>query len=340
MHLEYFHYQLNLKSPFRLSVGVRDHTDIVIVKLSYEHHVGYGEASLPPYFDENISTVKLFLEKIDVSRLKVDLPINEILQYVDGIDKDNNAAKAAIDIALHDLKGKIEKKSIYELYGLERPIDISTSLTFGISSLPELEKKLIDAEGVDLIKLKLGGNNDKALIQDYLSICQKPFCVDVNQGWNDKEEALELVNWLHEKGAIFVEQPLKKEKWKEMEWLFKRSPLPLIADESVKRTEDVNKVIGCFHGINIKLMKSAGIYEAIQMIKQAKELELKILIGCMAESSCAVAAAWQISSLADWVDLDAPLLISNDPFIGIKYKNGEIDVVGSVGLGVIIEEGF
>ena len=169
MKFEYFHYKLNLKSPFRIASGERNHTDLVLVKLSYKDFIGFGEASLPPYFKENVQSVFSFFEKIDLSRLKIELSINEVLEYVDGIDKGNNAAKAAIDIAIHDLKGKIENKTIYELYGIKRPKNIYTSLTIGISSLNELEQKLENRSEITLFKLKLGGVNDKDTVTCYVA---------------------------------------------------------------------------------------------------------------------------------------------------------------------------
>ncbi len=187
MKLEYFHYELNLRSPFRLATGSRRHTDIIIVKLFYDSWVGYGEACLPPYLGEDAHSVIAFLNKIDPIRLKMDVPIYETLEYIDGIREGNNAAKAALDIALHDLLGKIKNKSIHELYGLEKPNNVFTSLTIGMGSLKELEQKLKIKLDVKMYKFKLGGENDKKLIEDYLSISNKPFCVDVNQGWSNKE---------------------------------------------------------------------------------------------------------------------------------------------------------
>ncbi len=338
MKLEYFHYKLQFRYPFKLSLSTRSHTDLVIVKLTHKNYVGYGEASLPPHFDESIKSVEQFFNKIDVKKLiKIqDLPC--LLKYVDGIDNENNAAKAAIDIALHDLLGKIDNKSIYEIYGLQKPKEVFTCFSIGMCSLIELKEKIKIADGIKMIKLKLGGKNDKNIIENYQSICNKPFCVDVNQGWANKEEALEMIKWLSDKGAVFIEQPLQKDKWKDMEWLFERSPLPIISDESIKRLKDIDRAIGKFHGINIKLMKSTGIHEAFKMIKRAKELNLKVLIGCMAESSCAVSAAWHLSSLADWVDLDAPLLTLDDPFDGIVYHDGEVLVNGNEGLGVYLNQ--
>ena len=337
MKLEYFHYKLQFRYPFELSLNTRSHTDLVIVKLSHNNYIGYGEASLPPHFKEDSNSVEKFFNKLEVKNLSKIQELPYVLKYIDGIDNENNAAKAAIDIALHDLIGKIEKRNIYEMYSLEKPKNIFTCFSIGMCSFEKLKENINNADKIKMIKLKIGGKNDKKIIDDYQSICDKPFCVDVNQGWANKEEALEMIKWLSDKGAVFIEQPLQKDQWKDMEWLFERSPLPIISDESIKRLKDIDRAIGKFHGINIKLMKSTGIHEAFKMIERAKELNLKILIGCMAESSCAVSAAWHLSSLVDWVDLDAPLLTLNDPFEGVVYHDGEVMVNGKEGLGVHIK---
>ena len=337
MKLEYFHYKLQFSHPFKLSLSTRSYTDLVILILSHNNYIGYGEASLPPHFSENVHSVISFFNKINVKKINIDTPIHETLKYIDEVDMGNNAAKAAIDIALHDLLGKINSKNVYEIYGLQKPKDVFTCFSIGMCPFEKLKEKMKLADKIKMIKLKLGDKNDKQIIENYLSISKKPFSVDVNQGWANKEDALEMIKWLHAKGASFVEQPLKKDKWKDMEWLFERSPLPIISDESIKRLKDMDRALGKFHGVNIKLMKSTGIHEAFKMIERARELKLKVLIGCMAESSCAVSAAWHLASLADWVDLDAPLLILNDPFEGVVYHNGEVLVDGKKGLGVDIK---
>ncbi len=144
-----------------------------------------------------------------------------------------------------------------------------------------------------------------------------------------------MIEWLFEKNVILIEQPLPKENIDDIAWLNEKSPLPIIADESVKRLKDIDKVKGIYSGINIKLMKSTGLREALLMINKARDFGLKIMLGCMTETSCAVSAAAHLSSLADWIDLDGPLLITNDLFDGISYINGEVKLDKFPGIGLI-----
>jgi L-Ala-D/L-Glu epimerase len=181
----------------------------------------------------------------------------------------------------------------------------------------------------------LNGENDKLIINTIRSISDKPIAIDVNQGWKDKYNALEMLNWLSDKNILFVEQALPKDNSDDARWLFERSPLPLFADESIQRYADIDKVKDCFHGINIKLMKCTGMFEAYKMIKRARELNLKILIGCMSETSCAISAAAQLTPLADYADLDGALLIKNDLFDGITFLDGKIVLNEMPGIGVI-----
>ena len=161
--------------------------------------------------------------------------------------------------------------------------------------------------------------------------------VDVNQGWYDKNKALEMINWLSERNVLFVEQALNKNNFDDMAWLTERSPIPTIADESMQGLSDMEKIVGCFNGINLKLMKCTGLFEALRIIKFAKERKLKINIGCMSESSCGIAAAAQLMGLADWIDLDGPLLIKNNPFRGITYAKGELMINNKPGTGAELD---
>jgi len=333
MKLTYQAYKLKLKHPFKLAYGTRTDTDIVLVELDHEGHVGYGEASLPPYLSESTKSVGQFLDEIDTERLDPML-FPGTVRYVDGLDDDNNAAKAAVDIALHDLRGKMEGKTLAELMGIDVSKSSASSFTIGMSTLEEMEAKLSDAEDYPMIKLKIGSDDDKMLINRFLDCSIKPFCVDVNQGWNDKEHALEMVYWLTEKGALFVEQPLPVEMVDETAWVTEQSGIPIIADESVKRLGDMAALKGVFNGVNIKLMKSSGIFEALKMIEESRQMGLKVLVGCMAESSCAVTAAASLAPLADWADLDGPALITNDPFDGVKMVNDLLLLPEGPGLGI------
>ncbi|MBN4061599.1 MAG: dipeptide epimerase [Bacteroidetes bacterium] len=332
MKLHYFPYQLQFKHPFSTSHGTRAFTDVIFVELEHNGITGYGEAALPPYLEETPESVTTLLKKIDFSQFENPLETDKILDEVDAIEKRNPAAKAAVDIALHDLAGKISSNSVAEIYGIEDSEMPDCTFTIGIGDAQSIKEKIKEAEPFNILKVKLGSENDKKAIEIITSETDKPFCVDVNQGWKDWRFAIDTVHWLAEKGAFLVEQPLPKEMLNESARIMEESPIPIIADESCQRLQDIERIKGAFSGINVKLMKSTGISEAHKMIKLAKELEMKVLIGCMSESSCGVTAAAHLAPLCDWADLDGPYLIKNDPFDGMKIANGKVHVSNGTGI--------
>jgi L-Ala-D/L-Glu epimerase len=335
LKLSYAPYSLEFKHPFGIAHGTRTHTEVVYVKLQWGKLSGYGEAALPPYLNETQSSVIDFLNEAApiLSAYTPPYSIGELMKAVDAIAEGNTAAKACIDIALHDLAGKFQNKPVYELLGLEKPQPKNTSVTISIGDLNLIHQKLLELDEFHLLKVKLGGSNDKEIINCIRQHTDKPMVVDVNQGWTDKIFALEMIQWLNEKNVLFVEQPLTKNNLKDMAWLTERSPIPTIADESMQRFSDLGKIAGCFNGINLKLMKCTGLFEAMKIISRAKEKKLKINIGCMSESSCGIAAAAQLMGKADWIDLDGPLLIKNNPFKGINFANGKLELSNSPGTG-------
>jgi L-alanine-DL-glutamate epimerase-like enolase superfamily enzyme len=276
----------------------------------------------------------LFLSKIDFSQFEDPLDIEKLLIHIDNIEEGNNAAKSSVDIALHDLIGKLLKIPLFKYFGLTKPVNAYTSYTIGIDNKEITKAKIDEAKNFKYLKIKLGTKNDKEIIETIRSATNKPLYVDVNQGWKDKQEALEMIEWLGEKDVILIEQPLPKENIDDIAWLNEKSPLPIIADESVKRLNDIDNVKDIYSGINVKLMKSTGLREALLMINKARDFGLKVMLGCMTETSCAVSAAAHLSSIADWIDLDGPLLISNDLFDGISYINGEIKLNKLPGIGL------
>ena len=335
LNLSYHPYTLKLKHTFTVSSFSRNETPVVLTEIEYSGKVGYGEASLPQYLGETQESVMNFLSKVDLINFKDPLDSENILNYVDNIEDENNAAKASVDIALHDLIGKLLEIPLYKYFGLTKPVNAYTSYTIGIDNKEIIKTKIDEASDFKYLKIKLGTEHDKELIETIRSATNKPLYVDVNQGWKDKHKALEMIQWLDEKDVILIEQPLPKENIDDIAWLNEKSPLPIIADESVKRLKDIDKVKGIYSGINIKLMKATGLREALLMINKARDYGLKIMLGCMTETSCAVSAAAHLSSLADWIDLDGPLLISNDLFDGISYINGEIKLGKLPGIGLI-----
>jgi len=334
LKLTYKPYTLKLKNTFTVSSFSRNETPVILTEIEYNGKVGYGEASLPQYLGETQESVMGFLSKIDFRIFEEPLDSEKILIYVDNIEDGNNAAKASVDIALHDLIGKLLGIPLFEYFGLPMPVNAYTSYTIGIDNKEIIRTKIDEAKDFKYLKIKLGTDNDEEIIETIRSITNKPLYVDVNQGWSDRQEALEMIEWLFEKNVILIEQPLPRENIDDIAWLNEKSPLPIIADESVKRLKDIDRVKDIYSGINIKLMKSTGLREALLMINKARDIGLKVMLGCMTETSCAVSAAAHLSSLADWVDLDGPLLISNDLFDGISYINGEIKLNNLPGIGL------
>jgi L-Ala-D/L-Glu epimerase len=318
-------FDLEFKHPFTVSGFSRTHTPIVIVELKHDGQIGYGECTMPPYLGETQESVIEFLKKINLDQFESPSDLEKILDYTDTIAPNNNAAKAGFDIALHDLYCKLNKTSISNYYSIT-PSEPLTSFTIGIDTPDVMVRKVDEAIelGFKVLKIKLGSDHDHEIMKGILNVWKGPFSIDANQGWKSKEASLDFVHYLKEHGASFIEQPFPKEDLASSAWLTERSPLPIIADESVKRLIDLENVKDCFHGFNVKLMKSAGLREAHKMILRAKELNKKVVTGCMAESSCAVTAMAHLAPLADWVDLDGPFLITNDPFSGVELIDGRL----------------
>ncbi len=334
LKLSFKPYKLELSHTFTVAGFSRNTTPVVLTQIEYEGFVGYGEASMPPYLGESQDSVIKFLNKLNLSQFKDPFRIDEILDYVNSIDTDNRAAKACVDIALHDLIGKIVNQPLYKLWGLTPENTPMTCFTIGIDTPEVVKLKTEEASRFKVLKVKLGGGNDKEMINTIRSVTNVPLYVDVNQGWKDKHHALEMINWLSERGIEFVEQPMPKTQIDDMAWLTENSPLPTIADEAFQRLSDVAKFKGVYSGINIKLMKSTGLREAHKMITVARALEMKVMIGCMTETSCAVSAAAQLSPLVDWADLDGNLLINNDIYTGMQVVNGKVTLNGLPGIGI------
>jgi L-alanine-DL-glutamate epimerase-like enolase superfamily enzyme len=327
-------YELQLRHVFTLASGSRTTTPVMLTQIEYDGVTGYGEASMPPYLGESHDTAGKFLGKVDLSKFETPFQIHDILAYVEKLSPGNYAAKASVDIALHDLAGKLMNQPWYKIWGLNPENTPDTSFTIGIDKPDVVKEKVREASSYKILKVKLGQGNDKEMISTIRSETKVPLCVDVNQGWTDRNMAIGMIHWLKERGVVFVEQPMPKDKIEDIAWLTQNSPLPVIADESVQTVADLRKVEGVYSGINIKLMKCGGMRAAFTMAEMARSIGMKVMIGCMTETSCAVTAAAQLSPLADWADLDGNLLISNDVFEGIKIRDGKVILPDSPGIGV------
>ncbi len=332
--LRYTPYTLRLKHAFTLATSSRTTTPVVITEIEYDGVTGYGEASMPPYLGESHETVMKFLSMLNITQFTDPFLTDDILQYVDSIMPGNYAAKASVDIALHDLTGKLLGKPVYQLLGLNPQKTPLTSFTIGLDVPDVVRQKVAEAEPYKVLKVKLGRDNDREMVEVIRSLTDKPLCVDVNQGWKDRNYALEMALWLKEKGVIFLEQPMPKEMKDDIAWLNRQSPLPIIGDEAIQNVHDLVGQKDVYAGVNIKLMKCGGLSEALKMINVARAFGMKVMIGCMTETSCAVTAAAQLSPLVDWCDLDGNLLITNDLFDGLKIIDGRVTLPTLPGIGV------
>jgi len=327
-------FELELKHPFSISRFTRTSTPVMLLKIDYQGVIGYGEASMVPYMGESFETAQSFLSKVDLSGVQHPFNFQEIIAYLDHIAPGQPAIKAAIDIALNDINGKILNKPCYEIYDADPAKMPVTSYTVGIDTPEVIREKLKDAELFKVIKVKLGRDNDREIIETIRSMTNVPLYVDANQGWTDRLKAIDLIYWLHNKGVVLIEQPMDKNDLDGNAWLTGRSPIPLLADEAVQRLADMDNLKGAYHGINVKLMKSCGMYEGHQMILKARSFGMKVLIGCMSETSCATLAAAALAPLCNWADLDGPWLTKNNPYTNPTFVDGRYQLSNAPGLGL------
>lgn len=334
LNLRFTPYTLQLKHTFTLATSSRTTTPVMLTEIEYNGVTGYGEASMPPYLGESHQTVSEFLSKVDISSFSDPFLTEDIISYIDSVMPGNYAAKASVDIALHDLIGKLTGEPCYRLFGLNPEKTPLTSFTIGLDSPDVVKQKVEEAAPYRILKVKLGRDNDREMIEVIRSVTDKPLCADVNQGWTNRDHALAMAEWLAGKGVVFLEQPLPGERKDDLSWLSRNSPIPVIGDEAIQNAEDIIDNREVYSGVNIKLMKCGGMNGALKMIHVARALGMKVMIGCMTETSCAVTAAAHLSPLVDWCDLDGNLLISNDPFEGLKIVNGKVTLPREPGIGI------
>lgn len=336
MELSFVPYNAQMRHVFTIANSSRTTTPIVLTKITYDGYTGYGEAAMPPYLGETQASVIEFLKKVNLAQFSSPFLIEDIMTYVDAIAINNTAAKAAVDIALHDLVGKMIGQPWWKIWGFDPTTCPNTSFTVGLDTEEVVKEKTKEASPYKVIKVKLGRDEatDKMMINTIRSVTDTVICVDANQGWKDKHYALDMINWLNERNVNMIEQPMPKLMLDQTAWLTERSPLPIIADEACQRLTDIKKLHGAYTGINIKLMKCTGLREAREMVSLAQALDMKLMVGCMTETSCAISAGAQIAPKTQWADLDGNLLIANDCFSGMKIVDGKITLSDKPGLGI------
>ncbi len=326
--------RLHLKQTWTIARGSSDHRDNVFVKLERNGITGYGEAAPNPRYEESAEIVLEFLKKaVPVLENNNWFHFVHVNALISSLDSGNYSAKAAIDIALLDWFCKSHAIPLYQYLGLDPQKTPITFYSIGIDSPNRIKEKVRRARDFPILKIKAGLDNDEEVITAVRNVTDKPICIDANEGWRDKQEALEKMQWLETQNVEFVEQPMPANQLSDIAWLREHTELPIIADENVMRARDIPTLAGAFDGINIKLMKAGGIQEALRMIWLAKSFCMKIMLGCMIESSVAISAAAQLSPLADYADLDGNLLIDNDGYSGVTVDHGKLILPEKPGIG-------
>ena len=255
--------------------------------------------------------------------------------YLHHLIPDNSFLVCALDIAAWDIYGKMKRKQLQDLWKLDISKNPLTDITIGIDTIEKMVAKMEETPW-PIYKVKLGTQEDVSIIRELRKHTDAVFRIDANAAWK-AEEALEKIKIFKDMNVEFVEQPLAKDDWEGMKFLYEHSPLPLIADESCVSEHDVIKCKDHFHGINIKLTKCSGITPALRMIKEARELQMKVMVGCMNESSIGTAAIAQLLPLLDYVDMDGPLLLAEDVAKGVAFDYGKVIYSDGYGLGVSIQ---
>lgn len=328
-------YRYECIEDFTISKASRRHTDAVLLRVSLSGHHGYGEASLPPYLAYGQDEVVSALRSIDLSGFNSIDEYFSIMLYAAEVLKGNAPALCALDMALLDLKAKVQGLPLYSMLGTKPTAPLNSSCTVGIMEPQQVYEKVKSMNGFKIVKLKLGCDYDKEIIDaayDAISDGSR-IAVDVNEGWTDGAYALRMLRCLEERGCEYVEQPMPKHMEQELHYLKEAVSLPILADEAVQNYGDLSTFALGYSGINIKLMKCGGLCNALSIIRLARSMGLKLMLGCMMESSLGVSAAAHLASLCDWLDLDSPLFLSNDPFTGYSLEQGRILFGGGAGIG-------
>jgi L-alanine-DL-glutamate epimerase-like enolase superfamily enzyme len=334
MKLDRQTFDLKLTTPFRISRGVQYTAANVLVKITHDGVTGIGEAAPSAHYGEDRGTVLAALAKMADELGNDPFALEETLDHLNHVIRLNPSAKAAIDMALYDLVGKLLNVPVYKLFGLSAAKTPLTSFTIGIDTPENMAKKALAAREYPILKIKVGTKNDVANLKAIREVSDAVIRVDANTAWTPKE-AVRAINELAEFGIEFVEQPVAPHDLAGLKYVREHVPLPIITDESSITVEDIPRVAECTDGINIKLMKCGGLHHALKMIHVARAHNLKIMIGCMIESSLSITAAAHLTPLLDYADLDGHLLVDDDPYTGVKVEDGKLILPEGPGLGVV-----
>lgn len=332
MHLTWEGVTLNLRTTFRLARSTSDQRHNVIAHLDE----GLGEAAAVPHYHDTQAGLM-----DDLARLASHLGDDpfQIEDILNGLPPCSQAARAAVDVALHDLWGKRLGQPLYRLLGLNPGRVPQTSFTIAMDE-PAVMAERARQSGYPIIKVKLGSADDEAIVSAIRQATSARLRVDANAGWT-REQAADLIPRLAEYDLEFIEQPLPAGDLEGLRWLQARKlGVPIFGDEGVKTARDVARHAGLLEGVVIKLMKAGGIREALRAIAVARSLDMRVMLSCMIETSVGVTAAAHLAPLCDYVDLDGPLLIANDPFVGLRYEGATLTLPDLPGIGATVRNGY
>ncbi|MBA66147.1 MAG: dipeptide epimerase [Candidatus Marinimicrobia bacterium] len=334
MKLSFTTYRIFLKHTFGISRSSNNWYDIVLIFLQDGEIIARGEAAPSLRYNESTEKILSILNRgiilPDDSSITIDDMLVCVYNQLDNI----KSLQAAFSMAIWDWWSQKNNKPLFDLLGYKRKVLPHTSFTIAIGNINDIEKKIEEAKPYDILKVKLGTpNKDKEIIKEIRKYTDKMIRVDANEGW-DYVTALDMCKWLSDQNVEFIEQPFPAEELEKSKKLTKLSPLDIYADENSMLSRDIEQIKSSFDGINIKLMKCGSIEEAIVMIKEAKKNGLKIMLGCMVETSIGITAASHLASEVDKIDLDGNLLIKNDPYSGVRIVNGRLVIPNLNGLGI------
>src|SRR5579883_2244213 len=333
MKLDVQPFDLKLTTPFRISRHVQYTAANVLARITHEGVTGIGEAAPSEHYGEYRETVLATLAFLANELGDDPFALEDILNHIDHLIRLNPSAKAAIDMALYDLVGKLLNVPVYKLLGLDAAKTPLTSFTIGIDTPENMAKKALEARDYPILKIKVGTKYDVANLKAIREVSKAVIRVDANTAWTPRE-AIRAINELAEYDIEFVEQPVSPHDLAGLKFVREHVPLPIITDESSITVDDIPRVAECTDGINIKLMKCGGLRHALKMIHVARAHNLKVMIGCMIESSLSITAAAHLTPLIDYADLDGHLLVDDDPYAGVSIQEGKLILPEGPGLGV------
>lgn len=336
MDIQYKKYRIKLKYTFGISREKNDWYDRIFLFIKKNDIYGIGEAAPSIRYGESI----ILIEEVLKTRILIPDRFNDyesIWDYLLPKLKGIKSLEAAMNMALLDFFGKLNKVPLCDLLNIKPAKSNYTSYTISIGKINQIKNKIQDAKHFKILKVKLGTKGqDKKIIREIRKYTNKIIRVDANEGWTF-EEGLDLCRWMEDYNIELIEQPFPADEIEKTKLLKNQSSIDIIADENSCNKFDISKIHTAFDGINIKLMKCGSLFEAVDMIKIAKDYNMKIMLGCMIETSVGISAAFQISGEVDFLDLDGNLLINNDPFEGVLAENGVLKGSMKPGIGVVLK---